>query len=59
MGSSPTSDNTEDLSQYDPGCLTGCKNPTVTRLEIAINFIFHNKLKGNLPRVMQISTMHN
>ena len=30
VGSSPTTDNAEDLSQYDPGCLTGHKTPSLT-----------------------------
>ena len=29
-GSSPTSGNAGDLSQYDPGCRSGCKIPTLT-----------------------------
>ena len=29
-----TSDNAEDLSQYDPGCWTGCKTPTLTLLTL-------------------------
>ena len=30
MGSTPTSDNVEDLSQYDPVCVTGRKTPNLT-----------------------------
>ena len=30
MGSTPTSGSAEDLSQYDPGCWTGCKTLTLT-----------------------------
>ena len=30
VGSTTTSDNVKDLSQYDPGCWTGCKTPTLT-----------------------------
>ena len=35
VGSTPTSGNTEDLSQYDPGCITGCKLLTLTLHGIA------------------------
>ena len=38
MGSSPTSGNSEDLSQYDPGCWTGRKTPTLTFVSNAILF---------------------
>ena len=30
VGSSPTSDNAENLSQYDSGCWTGHKTPILT-----------------------------
>ena len=30
VGLIPTSDKAEDLSQYDPGCCTGHKTPTLT-----------------------------
>ena len=30
VGSTPKCSSGVDLSQYDPGCLTGCKTPTLT-----------------------------
>ena len=33
VGSTPTNDNTEDLSQYDPCCLTGHKTKSLSIIE--------------------------
>ena len=38
VGLTPTSHNAEDQSQYDPGCWTGCKTPTLNFGNIYLKF---------------------
>ena len=58
MGSSPTSGNSEDLSQYDPGCWTGRKTPTFDFAEYFSQFCA-GLVQFSLNKVLQMLLKDN